>query len=124
MLTANGSLQKLKVKSGLLYVKGSLSLSLTEKESVADQVSEKNIQALKQVFIDERNTFAELMGKASVQQLCAVIADGKLFPDMPDSKIAYTQISGCFAREPQIRKQMLILLSQKYHDEWVGQSIP
>ncbi|HRH71982.1 MAG TPA: AAA family ATPase, partial [Zoogloea sp.] len=100
-------------------VKGSLSLSLKEKERVADAaagLSAFQYSELRKVFVDEEREFAGRASLAAAQALLRATLSGDFFPDCPDSRLAERQIIACFGDDAQSCRLAIDLLTQRHAD--------
>lgn len=107
-------------------VKGSLSLSLAEKERVAREsarLSGFQYCKLVQVFADERCTWSELFSPTAAATLRRATLAGDFFPDCPDSRLSYTQSMASFAEQPTAFVLAVSLLAVKFNDEWLDKAV-
>ena len=84
-------------------VMGSLSLSLAEKERVAQASEGLNgfqFDELNKVFTDEIHEWIQAWGQDTQEAIRAAVLRLDFFPDMPDSSLAFAQIRLCFAPQP------------------------
>ncbi len=105
---------------------GSPSLSLEEKERVGvalPSLSEIQISKLQTVWRDEIKQLDEGYGPDTGNTLCQATRSGQFFPDMPDSRLAYTQMLEQFGEQPQAYLYALWLLREKYQDKWLAEAI-
>ncbi|MDL2275397.1 tetratricopeptide repeat protein, partial [Desulfosarcina sp. OttesenSCG-928-G10] len=106
-------------------VKGSFSLSLGEKERVAEAaatLSQGQYEELMQVFAKEREKFVELLGTQEAEALRHATLKGDFFPDCPDSQVAYKQVVANFLDQPTVFWAALFLWRTKHQDEWVDKA--
>ncbi|MDL2269307.1 tetratricopeptide repeat protein [Desulfosarcina sp. OttesenSCG-928-A07] len=106
-------------------VKGSFSLSLGEKERVAEAaatLSQGQYEELMQVFAEEREKFVELLGPQEAEALRHATLKGDFFPDFPDSQVAYKQIVAAFIEHPTVFWAALSLWGNKHQDEQVAEA--
>lgn len=109
-------------------VKGSISLSLEEKERLADAMagassSRSQYEETRKVFAQERKSFdGEQPDKESNVEILNATLDGRFFPDCPNSKVAFSQMEACFGTNPPAYEFALDLLAKRHHDEWVGRA--
>ena len=85
-------------------VKSSLSLTLPEKERIADaakDLTEPEYLDVLRVLQDERDRWAQDHGEAAAGAVRDAVLAGHFFPDCPDSKLAHNQIMGCFGEDPR-----------------------
>jgi tetratricopeptide (TPR) repeat protein len=102
-------------------VLGSISLSLAQKEHVAEAasgLSRFQYDELLKVFDDEYSTWKKQLGVAAAQTVRTAVLSQDFFPDMPDSHLAYEQIRFCFAEEPEALRFGCELFYTKHQDEW------
>lgn len=103
-------------------LKGLISLSLEEKERVANAaltLSEWQFKALVNLFKEEEAAFEDKQGQAATRKVYEAVRDGDFFPDCQDSKWAFAQLEHCFASDMGAYQFALDLLSAKHHDTWV-----
>jgi tetratricopeptide (TPR) repeat protein len=102
-------------------VKSSLSLTLPEKEHIADaakDLTERAYLAILGVLQYERDRWAQEHGEAAAGAVWDAVLAGHFFPDCPDSKLAYNQIMGCFGESPQAIAFALRLVVANHQDTW------
>ncbi len=107
-------------------VKGSLSLSLAEKERVADAaagLSAFQYYELRKVFLEEAQALASEASPAAAKALLGATFNGDFFPDCPDSRLAERQIVACFGDDAQSCRFAMNLLSGKHADVCVERVI-
>ena len=102
-------------------VLGSISLTLTEKERIAEKasaMSRDEYEELVMVTDEKYREWENEFGQDALQAVCAAMISHDFFSDMPDSHLAYEQIRACFSD----RKDALRLVSKLYYgkhkDEW------
>lgn len=103
-------------------VKGSLSLNLTEKEKVAQEspgLSKIQYDHMMEAYSDEPRLWMTLHPKQAVDAVYQAVRDSRFFPDCPDSKLAYTQITAAFCNEPAAFRLALELFAQCHADSWL-----
>lgn len=100
---------------------GSISLTLTEKERIAEKasgMSRDEYEELVMVTDEKYREWENEFGQDALQAVCAAMISHDFFSDMPDSHLAYEQIRACFSD----RKDALRLVSKLYYgkhkDEW------
>jgi tetratricopeptide (TPR) repeat protein len=102
-------------------VKSSLSLTLPEKEHVADaanDLTEPEYRARLKALQDEHDRWARDHGEAAAGVVRDAVLGGHFFPDCPDSKLAHHQIMGCFGESPKAIALALCLLVRNHQDTW------
>jgi len=103
-------------------VKGSLSLSLAEKERVADaapSLSRFQVDALRKFLADEFSDCHAHFPVAALAVVRRATLDGQFFPDCPDAKLSYTQLQAAFGDNPAAYLFGLALFSNRHSDTWV-----
>ena len=103
-------------------VLGSVSLSLADKERVAQAaagLSQFRYDELIKAFSEETLNLEQRIGSAGAHALRAAVLSHDFFPDIPDSRLAYEQIRACFSQQPEALRFACDLFYQGRHDdEW------
>ncbi len=102
-------------------VLGSLSLSLAEKERVAEAaagLSRFQYDEILKVFDKECSTWEKMFSAAAVQGVRTAVLSQDFFPDMTDSHLAYEQIHTCFAEEREALRFVCEWFYNRHKDEW------
>jgi Flp pilus assembly protein TadD len=102
-------------------VKGSLDLTIAEKEAVAESakdLTEAEYRERLAALRDERGRWERSYGPSAVQTVTDEALAGNFFPDCPDSKLAHHQILGCFGEDPDALALALRLFDIRHQDEW------
>ncbi|HYN77218.1 MAG TPA: AAA family ATPase, partial [Lamprocystis sp. (in: g-proteobacteria)] len=102
-------------------VKSSLSLTLPEKERIADAakaLTEPEYRDRLRALQDERDRWEQDHGAAAVGVVRDAVLAGHFFPDCPVSKLAHHQIIGCFGEDFRAIALALRLGVRKHHDTW------
>jgi tetratricopeptide (TPR) repeat protein len=103
-------------------VKSSLSLTLLEKEHIADAakvLTEPEYRNRLSAMQDERARWEQNYGGAAVGAVRDAVFAGHFFPDCPDSKLAHTQIIGCFGEDSRAIALALDLFARHHRDGWL-----
>lgn len=103
-------------------VKGSVSLSLEEKERIAQAaaVMEKaEYRRCLRAFENEREEWENEYDAKTVRTVFGAVMCGEFFPDCPDAKLAYGQIMACFGEDALTFEFALRLFNAVYQDGWV-----
>lgn len=107
-------------------VLGSVSLSLEEKERVAQAasgLSQVQFDESSKVFSEEMLQWEQLLGSADAQVLRTAVLERNFFPDMPDSQLAYEQIRSCFSQHSEaLRFVCGLFYTMPHEDEWCLQA--
>jgi tetratricopeptide (TPR) repeat protein len=103
-------------------VMGSMILSLTSKEALANEaefLSEARYKEITHVLNTEFQGWVHTHGNEGAEFLRSKILEQDFFPDMPDSKLAYEQIRVCFSEKNA--SVLRSVCSRHYHfheDDW------
>jgi len=103
-------------------VKSSLSLTLPEKEHIADAakaLTESEYRDRLRALQGERARWEQNYGGAAVGAVRNVVLAGDFFPDCPDSKLAHTQIIRCFGEDSRAIALALDLFARHHRDAWL-----
>jgi len=103
-------------------VKSSLSLTLPEKEHIADAakaLTEPEYRDRLRALQDERERWEQDYGGAAVGAVRDVVLAGDFFPDCPDSTLAHTQIIRCFGEDFRAIGLALDLFARHHRDAWL-----
>jgi tetratricopeptide (TPR) repeat protein len=106
-------------------VKSSLSLSLKEKERVADAsegLSRFQYDELRQVFTDEKKKFKELSGDTACDHVRQAVVRGGFFPDFPEPELVYEQMENCFKDDFWAFKFAIELFAHAHQGEWFSKA--
>ncbi|MFM9971427.1 MAG: tetratricopeptide repeat protein [Burkholderiales bacterium] len=96
-----------------------LHLTLAEKEALARNSSSWSTAKLAEVgqeLVVKREGIIALHNRASVERLEEAVAEGRFFPDCPQSELAYTQMLDCFESTPSAFAVALVLLASRRGD--------
>jgi Flp pilus assembly protein TadD len=107
-------------------VKGSLSLTLAEKESIADgskDLSETEYRERLTALKDERGQLEQKYGEATAFMVREAVLHGRFFPDCPDSKLAHHQVMACFGEDAQALGLALNRFADHHRDEWLAKAV-
>ncbi|MFZ4526368.1 MAG: AAA family ATPase, partial [Chlorobium sp.] len=102
-------------------VLGSLTLSLSEKESVAElvtELSQDQYDELVDLFQGAKRILFEGYGALAVKAVDTAVLSQDFFPDMPESHLAYEQIRACFSDQRDALRLVSALFYSKHQDEW------
>ncbi len=103
-------------------VKSSLSLTLPEKEQIADAAkafTESEYRNLLGLLHDEHDRWEQDYEGAAASVVRDAVLAGHFFPDCPDSRLAHTQIIGCFGKDFRAIALALDLFAQHHRDAWL-----
>ena len=106
-------------------VKGSAWLSLTEKESVAAEACILTLDKCHDIirqFRRQCTALAAQIGQESTNRVIDAVCKGELFPDLPDSKVACSQLLSCFRDNGRAFCYMLDRYVAKHSDTYVEQA--
>uniref|UniRef100_Q3ATB6 TPR repeat n=1 Tax=Chlorobium chlorochromatii (strain CaD3) TaxID=340177 RepID=Q3ATB6_CHLCH len=102
-------------------VLGSISLTLEEKEIVAQKAEYLTLfqyDELLKVFSEEQKRWEKQFGVAALQTVRSAVLSQDFFSDMPDSHLAYEQVRVCFANNKEALRFVSLLFYSKHKDEW------
>ena len=102
-------------------VKGSLALTLADKEAVAAKsydLSEWQYSSLIKILEEERQKFEDKYAEVDFRYIESLVLKGEFFPDMPNSKLAYQQIKMNF-KEPETLVFVCDLFALRFQDKYV-----
>ena len=103
-------------------VKSSLSLTLQEKEHIADAakaLTEPEYRHRLSALQDERERWEQDYGGAAADAVRDAVLSGDFFPDCPDSKLAHTQIIRCFGEDFRAIALASDLFARHHRDAWL-----
>lgn len=103
-------------------VKGSLFLTLEEKEWIAQSattLSWKQYEGFIHFLENEEGNLQVQYGKATIDTLYAAVRSGDFFPDCRDSKLTFAQLEHCFSHSVDAYCCALEFFNNKQHDAWV-----
>lgn len=103
-------------------VKGSLSLTLPEKEAIAETaktLTEAEYREQVMALQEEWTGWRAQYGEAAAGTVQRAVLAGDFFPDCPDPKLAFKQLMSCFGEDIQAFDLALDLFLQHHRDEWV-----
>ena len=102
-------------------IKGSVWLSLAEKESIAAEAPgltlDKSHELVEQ-FRRKRDELVKQIGEESANRVIEAVRSGEFFPDLPDSEVAYLQMNSCFGRDGPTFCLMLGRYVAKHRDSF------
>ena len=107
-------------------VKSSASLSLQEKERIANSaMTLNNLQygELLKVFRDEIPLFSDEFSQSSCESLRLLISQGEFFPDCLNSELAYKQLSRLVDKQADTHRFALEFLLTQHHDKWASDAL-
>lgn len=102
------------------------SAGLDDKEKLAEICENVPVDRLQEgvaLFQTEQSELVEELGKNSAQHLEQAIRDGEFFPDVPDSRIAYTQLIHNFESDSPAYRYACRKLYARHEDEWTLRAI-
>ncbi len=106
-------------------IKGSVWLSLAEKESIATEaptLTPDRIRELIEQFGRKFRELVEQIGEESANRVVEGVCNGEFFPDFPDSKVAYSQLIDRFGKDGPTFCFMLRRYAAKHRDQHVEQA--
>lgn len=105
--------------SWIAAVKGSLSLSLAEKEQIAQTATGLEESAYRRYLQVYQNERRDWNGAETVQSVYQAVLSGEFFPDCPDAKLAYGQIMASFGEDAAAFELALEIFAGKHCDGWL-----
>ena len=99
-------------------VKGSLNLTLVEKEHIANEaatLTEEKYAKLIEKFNENTEMMKEVLGENGYAKLQKAILNSEFFPDCPDPELAYSQALACFGDDTNIIRFCGILVTKQHH---------
>ena len=106
-------------------VKGSLWLSLPEKEAIAADahtLTPEKIRLQVSEFLAAREKLSKQVGEDAVKRVIDAVCRGDLFPDFPDSKVACSQLLSQFKDDENSFCYLLSRYVEKHHDPFAEQA--
>ena len=121
-LKRNPNIEPDRVQQWVESVKGSLFLSLGEKEWVAQtaaDLSKFQTEELCKLLSSEKFKWLEFFETEAMETITMAVLLGDFFPDCPDSALAFKQIIGSFDEKPSVLFAAISLWQNKHSDLWL-----